>query len=235
MMIAPVNLALLIVLAGTGAAAAPPDPTPAPASAPSTQPSSNDGALPSLDELLGIEDQAGASRGPTASDPNDAALDAVLNPRQAGEAFTQAIGLMDRVSRRIGQEHDLSIATQRLQEDILRKLDQVIASAKQNQGGGGGSSGSSSSSSSAAQQPDQQQARPGDTAGPPSSTPGEESMPAPGSTPRPGEAVAPDGVSWGSLPARIREALSQGISDQYSELYRSVTEQYYKSLAEVEQ
>ncbi|PCJ51468.1 MAG: hypothetical protein COA73_17310 [Candidatus Hydrogenedentota bacterium] len=57
-------------------------------------------------------------------------------------------------------------------------------------------------------------------------------MPGGNSNAQPGDEVMPDGVSWGSLPKRIRDALSQGITDQYSELYRSITEQYYKSLAE---
>lgn len=184
--------------------------------------------LPSLDELLGIEGEDSPS-----TDPNRDALDEVLSPQAAGEAFSQAVGLMDRVAARIGEQGDLSIATQRLQEDILRKLDQVIASAQSNdQGGGGGSSGSQSSGSSQ-QQPDQQQSGGQAQGGQEGSSPGD-SMPAGTSQAQPGDEVAPDGVGWGALPARIRDALSQGISDEYSQLYRAVTEQYYKALAEEE-
>ena len=41
-----------------------------------------------------------------------------------------------------------------------------------------------------------------------------------------------DGARWGNLPARLREALLQGSSDSYSSLYKSMTESYYKRLAE---
>lgn len=187
--------------------------------------------LPTLDELLGLEEAGSAN---SIEDPNAAALDQVLGPREAGEALGQAVALMGQVSRRIGEQQDLSISTQRLQEDILRKLDQVIASAENNQQGGGGSSSSSSSSqsSSSAQQPDQQQGQAQSQGGSPGAEPGEAPMHAGTSTARPGDEVAPDGVSWGALPQRLREALSQGFSDQYSELYRAITEQYYRRLAE---
>lgn len=188
--------------------------------------------LPSLDELLGLEEQGSSSEG-----PNDDALSEILSPREAGEALGQAISLMDRVAQRIGDGNDLSLPTQRLQEDILRKLDQVIESAQNNQQGGGGSSSSSqSSSSSNQQQPDQQQqdGQAGSQSGD-STNPDQANMPGGTSAANPGDALAPNGVSWGALPQRIRDALSQGISDRYSELYRSLTEDFYKSLAEEEE
>ncbi len=189
--------------------------------------------LPTLDELLGLENQSDQPD-QVIEDPNDAALDQMLDPQQAGEAFAQAVTLMDQVARRIAENHDLSITTQRLQEDILSMLDQVIESAQNSDSqGGGGSSSSSKSSSSNQNQPNQQQAQQPGTGSQPSSQSGE-SMPGGTSQANPGDEIAPDGVSWGALPQRIREALSQGISDQYSELYRSITEQYYKSLAEDE-
>ena len=57
-------------------------------------------------------------------------------------------------------------------------------------------------------------------------------MPGGSSNAQPGDEIAPDGVRWGALPKRIRDALSQGITDQYSELYRSITEHCYRSLSE---
>lgn len=186
--------------------------------------------LPSLDELLGLEEQADGA------DPNEAALREVLSPREAGEALGQAVKLMDQVAQRIGADADVSIATQRLQEDILRKLDQVIESAQNNQqSSGGGSSSAQSSSSENQQQPDQQQQQgQGEQQNAPGNEAGQEAMPGGSSTASPGDALAPDGVSWGALPQRIRDALSQGISDRYSELYRTLTEEYYRALAEDE-
>lgn len=186
--------------------------------------------LPSLDELLGLE------QGDDSEIDNEAeALREVLSPREAGEALGEAVNLMNRVAQRLEQGNDLSLPTQRLQEDILRKLDQVIESAQNNQQGGGSSSNAQSSSSSNQQQPDQQQqnAQNGQQSSPGSES-GPEQMPGGTSAAQPGDAPAPDGVSWGALPQRIRDALSQGISDRYSELYRSITEDYYRALAEDE-
>lgn len=186
--------------------------------------------LPSLDELLGLEE----AEQPVV-DPNQEALKQILSPKEAGEALGQAVNLMNQVANRIESGSDLSVATQRLQEDILRKLDQVIESAKNNQqGGGSSSSGAQSSSSSNQQQPNQQQQQGPGQQGPPGNESGEPSMPGGTSTANPGDAIAPDGVAWGALPQRIRDALSQGISDRYSELYRSITEEYYRALAEDE-
>ena len=39
-------------------------------------------------------------------------------------------------------------------------------------------------------------------------------------------------AKWGNLPDRLRDALSQGLDEPYSQLYRSLTERYYKALAE---
>ncbi len=201
-------------------------------------PQEPDDPLPTLDELLGLETEhpTDPDGSITIEDPNAAALDAVLTPQQAGEAFTQAVQLMDQVAARISDNNDLSIATQRLQEDILAKLDQVIEAANENNSNSSSSSSSSSQSSSEQQdQPDQQQPQQGEgDQQNPSNQSGEESMPGGASPANPGDEVAPDGVSWGALPSRIRDALSQGISDKYSELYRTLTEQYYKSLAEDE-
>ncbi len=191
--------------------------------------------LPTLDELLGLDTQGNAIEQPRQPliDANDAELDRVLSAKQAGEAFSQAVTLMDQVATRISDHNDLSITTQRLQQDILTKLDRVIESAQNNESQGGGSSSSSSSSSSNQNQPDQQQESQQEGEGSePSNTSGQESMPGGSSNAQPGDEIVPDGVRWGALPQRIRDALSQGIADQYSELYRSITEQYYKSLAE---
>ena len=189
-------------------------------------------ALPSLDELLGLETDAD-NESPV-EDANDAALDAVLTPRAAGEAFAQAVTLMDQVAQRIKNNKDVSIATQRLQEDILTKLDRVIESAQSNESSGGGSSSSSTQSSKNQDQPNQQQSQQQADGDSPSSESGDAPMPGGNSNAQPGAELAPDGVRWGSLPQRVRDALSQGFSDQYSELYRAMTEQYYKKLAEDE-
>lgn len=179
--------------------------------------------LPSLDDLLGL--QGGAPPGPDANRP---ALDRKLTAEQAGEQFEQAVQLMGDAAIRIGGR-DLGLQTQRLQEEIIRKLDQVIEAAGQSQGGGGGSS-SSSSSGQNQQQPNQgNQAGENARAG----MGGDAESMAPGLTGvKTNPELAPDGVTWGNLPQRDREAVSQGVSDRYSALYRRLTELYYRRLAE---
>jgi hypothetical protein len=199
-----------------------------PAADPAETPPSaaSDPAIPSLDDLLGL-DEAGAS-----GNANERALERKLSAKEAGEQFQQAVGLMGDAADRIGGR-DLGLQTQRIQEEIIKRLDQVIEAAKQNQSGGGGSSRSSSDSNQNQQQPNQssqqqqQQGQPGPS--------GESENMGPeltGTQLNPG--VAPDGVTWGNLPDRAREAVSQGVSDRYSALYRRMTELYYRKLAERE-
>lgn len=181
---------------------------------------------PSLDDLLGLEEEA-----PPAEDPNQRSLERRLSAQEAGEQFQQAVGLMGDAAARLANS-DTGLQTQRIQEEILRRLDQVIEAARQNQGGGGSSS-SSSSSQRNQQQPDQStQSR---QSGQPGSD-GESEHTGPeltGVEMNPG--VAPDGVTWGNLPERDREAVTQGVSDRYSALYRRLTELYYRRLAEREE
>ncbi|MCA9303061.1 MAG: hypothetical protein KC996_02960 [Phycisphaerales bacterium] len=187
-----------------------------------------DDPLPTLDELLGITDHAEQ----TPERETNEELERVLSEQEAGEAFQQAVTLMDRVAARIGNDNNLGIDTQRMQEEILRKLEKVIESAQQNQSSS--SSSSSSSQQSPQNQPNQQQ---GQEQGKPDPS-GEGNKP---STP-PGlqegelaDTPAPDGAGWGNLPQRVREALTQGLNDTYSELYRKLTEDYFRSLAEDEE
>ena len=112
------------------------------------------------------------------------------------------------------------------------ELDQVIESAKQNQSQSGGSSSSSSSSSRNQQQPNQSSQS--QQSGQPGSESGDVHMPSSNRGASPGGEIAPDGVGWGNLPERERDAVSQGVSDRYSALYRRLTELYYRKLAEQE-
>ena len=177
--------------------------------------------VPSLDELLGLPE--------TEQTEDTTQIDEALSAQQAGEAFAQAVGLMDGVADRIGTNNDTGLTTQRMQEEIIRKLEQVIESAQQNQGSSSGGS-SSSSSSSQQQQPNQQSQQinsPQNGAGEPS----DGSSP-PGSNDAESNNLSGAHAKWGHLPERLRDALSQGLDEPYSQLYRRITEQYYKTLAE---
>lgn len=187
-----------------------------------------DEPLPTLDELLGITDQPEQAPEPATNEE----LNRVLSEQEAGEEFQQAVTLMDRVAARLGNENNLGIDTQRMQEEILRKLEKVIESAQQNQSSS--SSSSSNSQQSPQNQPDQQQGQ--EQGKPDPSGQGDKPSTPPGL--QEGEladAPAPEGAGWGNLPERVREALTQGLNDTYSELYRKLTEDYFRSLAEDEE
>ncbi|MEM9372099.1 MAG: hypothetical protein AAGA55_00510 [Planctomycetota bacterium] len=183
-------------------------------------------ALPSLDELLGIAEDG------TSAELDDAALERKLSAQEVGERFEQAVVLMGDAASRIDESGDLGLQTQRIQEDILKKLDQVIEAAQQQQSGGGGSSGSSSGQQQRQQQqPDQSSQSQGAQQGGSESG---ENMPGASTDARLNPGVAPDGATWGNLPQRERDAVSQGVNDRYSALYRRLTELYYRRLAEQE-
>jgi len=180
--------------------------------------------VPTLDELLGLADPD------PGVDEQNAGLDRALSTERPGDAFGRAVELMERASSRLRGRRDPGIATQRIQEDILRTLDQVIASAQSREQQRSSGSSSSSSSGASGAQPDQRGARRAEGARP-GNDPGDA-----GARPGSDEVVRSGRVrteaDWGDLPPRLREALSQGLDDPYSRLYRRLTERYYKELAE---
>ncbi len=179
--------------------------------------------VPTLDELLGLEPAGDAG-------PDRGALERKLTAREANEEFRRAVDLMGDAARRLSS-NDPGVQTQRIQEDVLRRLDQIIEAAESS-GGGGGSSSSSSSSAEGQSQPNQgTQAR--QSARSSADGAAEHAGPALSGVQMNPE-VAPDGATWGNLPQRDREAVSQGVNDRYSALYRRLTELYYRRLAEQE-
>ena len=187
-----------------------------------------DEPLPSLDDLLGLEDEKKPEH-ETGPDAADAELDRQLaEAKPIADEFLEAVGLMRESAGRLAVQADTGVVTQRLQEDILRRLDELIDRA--------GQQSSSSSSSQSQQQQQQQQQQPNQqrreeqqqNQGEPSD---KQEGPA-GQEADLGAQAVLDGARWGNLPARLREALLQGSSDSYSSLYKSMTEAYYKRLAE---
>ncbi|MBX3361119.1 MAG: hypothetical protein KF705_06725 [Phycisphaeraceae bacterium] len=189
--------------------------------------------LPSLDELLGLR-QAGAEDAEVRlpEEPGRTALDDKLSAEEAAEAFQQAVRLMEQTAARLDPGQDIGLVTQRLQEDAVRKLDAVIAAAMQNQQSSSSSSSSSSSQQEQQQQPNQQQREQQEAQSQESS----QGDPSEGTPPgrRDGQmnSVELNAAAWGALPARLRDALVQGSSDRFSSIYQTMTEQYYRRLAE---
>lgn len=184
--------------------------------------------LPSLDEMLGL-DEADSQNQAGPENQQHRELERQLTAQEAAQAFEQAVQLMDDATAEI-TGRGVGLTAQRLQEDILLKLDQVIASAEQNEGGGGSSSSSASSSTQQQSNPGSQQSG-GQSSGR-SGESSEQAMPPSGTEASLRPSSLPDAASWGALPDRLRGALEQGVGDTFSSTYRRLTEAYYRKLAE---
>lgn len=189
---------------------------------------------PTLDELLGLPSappREGGKPRPEAVDPSKADLERKLSVREAAEQFKVAVDLMGETADRIQASRDTGLTTQRLQEDIVRKLDQLIKAAEQQQQQQQRSRSSSrSQNQQQSQQPNQPQQGQRREAG--KGEPQEALEPPPGQAPNPTPGTAARGAAWGALPAHIRNPLMQGDTEKYSSLYQKITEAYYRRLAE---
>ena len=193
---------------------------------------------PTLDELLNIQpggtDRAEAKR-PT-DRPPAGEVDPLIKRRLRGVevagSFQEVIELMDVASDRLGLKSDAGLQTQRVQEQVLAKLDKVIAEAERQQRGSSG---------------DGRPARPEDgDQGSASNTPQDHGGMAGGNEPNrglssPGRVggVDPNRTplrqlrrEWGHLPPHLRAELLQGIGEKFSPVYQSLTEAYFRRLAE---
>jgi len=255
-----VAFATLSFVLSAHAAVQQPEPTspppPAPTTAKPVTPSVVLPAVPTLDDLLGVKpDKPGPASAPgvdlskpgdivtnaparpsETGDPNRADLDRLLSGEEMGEAFSQAIALMGDAAKRLDTAKDTGIDTQRVQEDVIRRLDQLLSSLQQQQ-----SSSSSSSSSSSQSQQDKQQGKNQPSQKKPGGKQGQQSQPGDGnkeseSPPKQEGALRPGldsaRAAWGALPARVRDMLLQGSDDPFSSRYKALTEAYYRRLAE---
>jgi hypothetical protein len=232
----------MLLLALSACAVAQPAPPPAPAPETPKKDAAPDKPAEkpkSLDDLLGIPKQSQTSDRPgdlpaPANDPAQAQreLERALKGESVGEMFEEAVILMRDAASRVDQRGDVGAATQRMQEEIIARLDAVIAKAQQQQ-----QQSSSSSSSSSSQSQDQQQ-QPGQRGqqqqqqqgqGEPSDSTGAGSAQDSAQTRGWLDSAAP---TWGKLPDRLRDALLQGAGDSFSSLYERMTEEYYRRLAE---
>lgn len=223
----------------------PPPTTTPPATAPTAPvPPSADkpkpAAPPSLDELLGLTPAATDAKPGDASKPSDARptddasnvdLDRLLSAAEMGDVFKQAVTLMNDAAKRLNDKQDSSVQTQRIQEDVVRKLDQLLASLDQQQ--------------QQQQQPQQQQQSQDQKPGQQQKKQQQESAQQEQQASDPQEGDRPSlkqgtlkpqidsaRAAWGALPARVREMLMQGSGDRFSSRYKQMTEEYYKRLAE---
>lgn len=223
--------AILAALAPAGSASAQEAPPPAPPADAARQPQ----PLPDLDELLGLP------RRKPAQDPaprRDGELERQLRGDEQGDAFEQAVRLMNESAARLEGSLDAGVETQRLQDEAIKRLDQLIAQAQRNR-----------QRQRQQQQQQQQQAQQQDQreqggqrqssqqeamaeGRQPAGTGDRDSAGPAGRNAELNPAQLAGGAAWGNLPAHVREALVQGLADRYSSMYQRLTEEYYRRLAE---
>jgi hypothetical protein len=188
---------------------------------------------PSLDELLGIEEESPA---PADAEADRRRLGERLEERAAADDFREAIAAMAGSATRLARELDPGLATQRLQEEAIRRLDTLIRgaerqrrqrSSQQSQGEPDAASQPSPPSGSAASQ---RQPSAGSDSG--LGDGDMEGDPPPFAEAELGRLLEEGRVEWGQLPQRLRDLVRQGRRDRISSPYRLWTEQYYRRLAE---
>ena len=215
----------------------------------------------SLDDLLGIGESDSKKASAESGRTQKETLQRILSEKEAKNTLEETVEGMRR-SATLLSEKDSGTAVQRVQEDVLARLDALIASAQQQQQQQQSSSGSSSSSSSGekpkgSQQPKggkgQKQSesaaseekrreeakkrasqKEGEKSGPSKSQPtGDRAGESPPSVdPIEGGVIQETDEEWGSLPPRTREIIRQGVREKMSSVYRRWTEAYYRRIAE---
>ncbi|MCK4872532.1 MAG: hypothetical protein KAS72_07385 [Phycisphaerales bacterium] len=181
---------------------------------------------PTLDELLGIEDEE-----PQVDD------DAIDRPAEADvsldepdvDPFIDALDKMRQAAERLGPLRDTGLATQRLQADVMARLEVLLANAAQSSQSqpspSDGSRDNEVGSQDTMNQPSGEQEAAGNTAGRRIGPPEQREGRADGT-------IDETGLQWGNLPPRLRDSLLQGSVDVFSSMYRTMTEAYYERLAE---
>lgn len=230
--------------------AAPPTTAPAqtPPPAADKQPPTSD--EPSLDEALGI----GGVKKP-ADAPGKEDLDRNLSDTKPRDLLGAALDDMKKSASLLdGKESGLP--TQRAQQSAVRKLDELIAAAQRMR-----QQQQQQQSGQSSQQQQQQQGKDGkqqskEGKDQKEGQQGEQPKPEAGNTPQDGQRGKQQGdananepsaamdptkdlaqldetrAEWGRLPARVREAVRQGMRDPMSAAYRKLTEEYYRRMAE---
>ena len=210
---------------------------PAPEPPSKDQPKPPADELPSLDESLGLGSPS--SHQQPAASPKDRDIDRQLRDETPADDFAQAVQLMSQVAGRLEDQRDTGIDTQRMQEEAIRRLDKLISEAKkspqkqkqkkqqqkqqeqQQEQSQSQQQKSQQQQGKSSESKDQNQENQGQVMDPAQRRAGQLRQVSPGGT-----------AAWGSLPEHVRSSLMQGFSDQFSSMYQSMTEAYYRKLAE---
>lgn len=203
---------------------------------------------PTLDELLDLPSQDAADDAQPQPDPSDqpeapAAGDGEADPPQEGQApepqriagdnpFISAVADMQYAAQRLSADADPGIDTQRAQERAIRRLNQLLDQLSQQQQQQSSSSSSQQQDTGSQQNQRQQQQQQGQSNQQATNSADSAREGAPRDGQRNDQALDENLSEWGNLPPRLRDQLLQGLEDQYSPLYRRMTERYYQRLAE---
>ena len=211
----------------------------------------------SLDDLLGIGESDSKKASAESGRTQKETLQRILSEKEAKNTLEETVEGMRR-SATLLSEKDSGTAVQRVQEDVLARLDALIASAQQQQQQSSSSSSSSSgekskgsqqpkggkgqkqSESAASEEKRREEAKQrasqkeGEKSGPSKSQPtGDRAGESPPSVdPIEGGVIQETDEEWGSLPPRTREIIRQGVREKMSSVYRRWTEAYYRRIAE---
>jgi hypothetical protein len=208
--------------------------------APPVEATDEDGdALPSLDELLGLDaDESETSAAQQAQQEADEELQRRLKEVELGDIFSQALEKMALSVQLLEVDFESGLATQRVQQDVIEKLDQLIDRARElSQRHSQSCPGCSECSGGKPNSQPKPGSKPGSRqpGGQRSEGPASDSRATDPPSGREGDintVLEETGTEWGHLPTRVREMLKQGRGDYKSPLYRQLTEEYYKRLAE---
>lgn len=237
-----ITISLVAGAAPAGAQSADPPETPpvdpaAPPGAPEQEAPEQE-APPSLDDLLGLEEDAESTRAQEiAREQAEKELERKLLQQEINDAFEAAIERMRVAADLLDVEFDPGLGTQRVQQEVIAKLDELIDAAQkspQQQSSSSSSSSSSGSQQNPGQRGDQQgqQQNQGQQRNQNPSSDSSNMEPPPGQDAQPNGVIEEQRTEWGNLPERVRAMLLQGRQEKFSALYEDLTRAYYRRLAE---
>ena len=246
-------------------------PSPTPAQSPAQKPETVPPPPPtkpaesgkSLDDLLGIPSSKRPGDKPASPGDNGAAkpdddpaareakerLQRGLDEKELDSLLHQALAGMRTSAEQLADRTETGLATQRVQADVVAKLDQLIEEAKRRSKNSQSKSSSGSSGSqsgqkqqqpgSAQKQGEQDGNKPGESktrTGSQKNKAGEGNRegdgPAPVDPDKDQAAMDESQAEWGALPERVRDLIRQGSRDRIASLYQRLTQEYYRRMAE---
>jgi hypothetical protein len=182
--------------------------------------------LPTVDDLLNVPRQS-----PRKGEPG--VLDRPVEDEVSTEPFQRAVEGMRDAAGRLGEHQDAGIETQRVQEQVVKRLDMLISQMRKQQQK---QKQQARKQDSGSQQQQQQQADKKNEQSTQAAV--NETNPELANREKPKSELLADQPyqenfkEWGKLPDRLRDALMDGFHEKFSSLYQKLTERYYLRLGE---